>query len=275
MRRKEDIGFCWNCRKDYHYLFKIFLDSMVRLILRYLLFCLILIYPLFSHADTLSKVKESYLRGEYNEAKFFCLDELKNNLNANILYFAGIICTKLGEFSEARSYFRRILQDFKDSKVYEHALIKLADTYFLEGNWERSEGLYKDILNRYPHINYKPRVYLRLAQVSAKRGNWEDKNKYLKILRENYYNSVESKIAEELQKMDNFFTVQIGAFSNRSNALALLKEVSYKYPAYLVEDRQESSIFYKVRVGKYVDRLQAERVFYKLKEEGYPARIYP
>ncbi|MCM8823286.1 MAG: SPOR domain-containing protein [Candidatus Omnitrophica bacterium] len=248
---------------------------MLKLISKCLLFWLILIYPLFLYPDTLSKVKEAYLRGEYNEAKFLCLDELRNNLNANTLYFAGIICTKLGEFSEARSYFRRILQDFKDSKLYEQTLIKLADTYFLEGNWERSEGLYKDILNRYPHINYKPLVYLRLAQVSAKKGNWDDKNKYLKIIKENYYSSVESKIAEELQKMDNFFTVQIGAFSNRSNALALLKEVSYKYPAYLVEDREESLIFYKVRVGKYVDRLQAESTFYKLKEEGYPARIYP
>ena len=55
----------------------------------------------------------------------------------------------------------------------------------------------------------------------------------------------------------------------------MLKELKKKYPAYLVKEKKGKIVFYKVRVGKFKKRREAEKVYERLIEESYPACFYP
>lgn len=236
---------------------------------------LLLVVPLSSYSGSLDRAKEAYLYGDYNEAIRICQEIVEIKLSDEVLYFLALSYFKLGEYEKARDYFRYLLKEFKHSSVYETALVKLVDTYFLENNLDKAEGLYRSILEKYPSLNYKPLVYLRLAQVSAKKGRWSEEKKYLTLITENYKGSVESKLAQRLSQRGYFFTIQVGAFSKRDNALTYSREFKYKYPVYIVEEEDQDLVLYKVRVGKYKTRKQAEEIYQELAEKGYPARIYP
>jgi len=231
--------------------------------------------PLFAYTQSLDSAKKAYIRGDYSETIRICLDKINNGANDEALYFAGLSFSKLGNYPKARDYFRRLLKEFKNSRFHDKALIKMVDAYFLEGNMEKAKTLYKSILKEYPNLSYKPLVYLRLAQVSAKDGDWQNMHRYIDTIKYNYAGSAEYKLARRLERRGDFFTVQVGAFSSKSNAVRFSKRLRPVYPVYIAAEREEDFTLYKVRVGKYKSKSKAEYIYGKLTEEGYPARIYP
>ncbi len=227
-------------------------------------------------ASSMRDAQQAYLVGNYSEVISICSHFQGEYTNRDeALYLTALSYMKMGIYEKARSYFRSLLRNFKGSPFYESALVKLVDTYFLDNDIEYAEKLYKSILRKYPSISYKPLIYLRLAQISAKQGRWNDERKYINLIKTKYPHSVEQKLAERIEKRGYFFTVQVGAFSRYENALHFMKELKMRYRPYIVEEKDGDLTFYKVRVGKYKERQEAEIVFNRLRQEGYPARIYP
>ncbi|MBN2384107.1 tetratricopeptide repeat protein [bacterium] len=67
---------------------------------------------------------------------------------------------------------------------------------------------------------------------------------------------------------DRRYTIQVGAFKNRQNALDLLDALKIKgYEAYFLDAEQTNSTISKVRVGKCLPRAEAERIMEKLLKE--------
>jgi outer membrane protein assembly factor BamD (BamD/ComL family) len=183
----------------------------------------------------------------------------------------------MGNYSQARDYLMKLIQKYPRSGLYEQALIKFADCYFLENDIARAKDSYQDIEKKYPKSNYLPLVYLRLAQISAKEGNWQGKKKYLALLKERYPKSSEARFENNFgaDEPQDFFAVQVGAFANKKNALALKKELESRYDVYILEEKKGGLYLYKVRVGKFSNRKDAENAYGRLLKRGYPARIYP
>ncbi len=238
-------------------------------------FVFILMLPLALYAGSLNDAKEAYLYGDYNGVIQICREIIDNKPNVEAFYFMSLSFFNLGAYGLAREHFRVILNDFKGTPFFASSLVKLVDTYFLENNLNKAEALYKSILQKYPSLKYKPLVYLRLAQISAKKGNWEQKNKYLKIVTEDFKGSTEDRIARRLTRLGDFFTIQVGAFSNKSNAVKFSHKLKEQYPVYIIEEKEEDLTLYKVRVGKFKKKYRAENTAYKLRKQGYPVRIYP
>jgi len=230
---------------------------------------------LWATSININEIKKFYICGDYNEVIRLCLDRLKQKTDDETLYFIALSFSRLGNYPYARTYFRTLLKKFKDSHYHKKSLVKLVDTYFLEGNLIKAESLYKSIIEKYPRIDYKPLIYLRLAQIYAKKGEWDKMHKYINIIKTNYGNSFENQLAQRLEKRGDFFTIQVGAFSKKINALKFARELRSKYPVYVIREKEGELDLYKVRIGKYKDRDTAEDIFKKLLEEGYPARIYP
>jgi rare lipoprotein A len=71
--------------------------------------------------------------------------------------------------------------------------------------------------------------------------------------------------------MEGDFTIQVGAFAVRENALRLHDSLSRKYSdaSVMVFDRGDQ-IFYRVRVGRYSRLDQAEAGAARLQEQGFP-----
>ena len=225
-----------------------------------------------SYAFSLDDARRDYLNGDYEEA----LQKAKGlKRNDEVLYFLGLVYTKIANYPRAREYFISLTENYSGSKFYGQGMIKLADTFFLEGNFERAQQLYENIGKKTSTSSYLPLVYLRLSQIAEKQGRWEDKKKYINILKEKYPSSNELVVVDTLEERANFFTIQVGAFSDRRNAVNLKNELDEKYDTYIIEDKSGNYALYKVRVGKFNDRKEAERTWGKLVKQGYPARIYP
>jgi len=224
------------------------------------------------YAAPLDEAYKDYLSNDYEEA----LQKAKSlPHNDEVLYFLGLVYTKITNYPQAREYLISLTNNYPRSKFYEQGTIKLADTYLLEGNLERARQLYENIAKTAAASNYSSLVYLRLSQIAEKEGRWEDKKRYLNILKEKYPASNEFAIADTLEAREDFFTIQIGAFSDRRNAVNLKNDLDNKYNVYIIEDKTGNYVLYKVRVGKFKDRKEAERMWGRLVKQGYPAKIFP
>ncbi|MDD4294740.1 MAG: SPOR domain-containing protein [Candidatus Omnitrophica bacterium] len=230
--------------------------------------CVINVWP-----DALDSAYEEYLAGSYDEARDIAsrMPDSKEKL-----YFMGLVNIKLGNYSVAREHLRRYLQRYPESEDYETALIKLGDTYFLEGDLQRADNIFREIEEKYPNVDRLPVVYLRLAQISAKEGRWADKRAYLRIIDSDFRDAPEIEFADILKEQGDYFTVQVGAFGSKDNAYALDNELKkLGYSSYVDVTYKKDYTLYKVKVGKFYGRLDAESVYDKLIRQGYSAKIYP
>lgn len=237
---------------------------------RLLLFFVLL--PVAAYPFTLIDAHRDYLRGNYEEAVYKTKNLPKNE---ETLYFLGLVYTKMGNYSKARVFLRKLIKQFPGTELSKQGKIKLANTYFLTENYSKAKKMFKDIEKRCRRLDNMSLVLLRLAQISSRQGEWEEKQKYLERVKGKYPSSSEMKFVDILESYGDFFTIQIGAFSQEKNALSLVGELGKGYQVCVVKDTKGSYPLYKVRVGKYKDRRNAQKASLKLINEGYPARIYP
>lgn len=215
----------------------------------------------------------NYLHGDHEEV----MEKLKSaGDNDRALFLSGLANTKMGEYAKARSDFNELQKNYPNSQLKDATVIKLADTYFLEGNYLKAKSLYTNMeCNKAPK-NYLPTIYLRLAQIASKMGNWNEKRAYLQIIRERYPKSVEIKFADILDSYSDYFVIQVGAFGERKNAVALKSELVSDYPSVYIEEESNKNVnIYKVRIGKFKNKGEAQKTTHKLLNQGYPAKIYP
>ncbi len=70
------------------------------------------------------------------------------------------------------------------------------------------------------------------------------------------------------------YVVQVGAFTNKANAVRLKRGLSFKYPgAYMTEALIKGRTFHRVRAGRFGTREEAEDVAKRLGVEGYSSVI--
>ena len=222
--------------------------------------------------STLTDAQKDYLFGDYQEAI-----RKAESLPASDeqLYFLGSAHIKIGEYAKARTYLERLNKQYVRSGFKVQAMLKIADSYFFEQDFLAAGKMYKDIIGRYPNFDNMPRAYLRLIQINAKAGNWQEKNRLIKIFKDKYSRSSDLALVETIEGYGDFFTIQVGAFSEKKNAHVLRAELSKNYKPYIAQDKNENSSLYRVRIGRYRERREVERVRADLEKEGYPARIYP
>ncbi len=238
-------------------------------------FFLLSLQPLPAYPGSIENAYQEYLAGNLSRA-----DEIVKSLkkNGQALYLSGLIEVKKGDCRKARDYFEKIIEPYPNSYLCSKAQVKLADTYFLEKNYNRANQKFSKILGNKNQANNQPLILLRLAQIAAKQGRWADKGKYSELLKQKYPGSLEIKYINILDSFGNFFTVQVGAFTDRENALNLYNWLSESLDAHVFiveEESQEFPIIYKVRAGKFKDRYSVEKLAQYLEKEGYPTRIYP
>ncbi len=231
-----------------------------------------LILSVNSFSLNLADAQKDYLFGNYQAA--IRKAEMAKTTDES-LFFLGLVHIKIGEYELARTYLERLHKYFPNSSFRTRASVKIADSFFLQKDYLGAEKIYKDIKNRYPTFDGMPRVLLRLVQIYARQGDWSLKNKYMRIFKAEYPNCSEMVFVKKIEDYGDFFTIQIGAFSEKKNAIVLKAELSKEYKPYIVRERNGSYSLFKVRIGRYRDRHDVEKVSAKLLNKGYAARIYP
>ena len=214
---------------------------------------------------------QDYITGSYEDAA----DKAKNlPQSPQSLYLLGMCAMMLDDHQKARDYFEDVINKYPGSAFKEKALIKTADTFFLEDDFDRARPIYEKL--KQGGCTQMPLIYLRLAQIAMKEGRWSQKRAYMDELKNKFPQSAEARYLEILQKYEDYFTIQVGAFTDEGNAVSVKEDLLGKgFSAYLLNERGAAGMLCKVRVGKYSDRKAAKRTAEQLMNEGYPARIIP
>ncbi|GEM_PF-351160 len=241
-----------------------------------------------AYALDLDKVKSSFIGGDYKAAiaqgESLLAKTDNNTLGLDELYyFLGLSYMKAGNYLRASDIFEIIGSEFKKSPLRVDAALALGDTFFLRGDYDKAEKRYQDLLNNKQAARLKQEVYYRLSRCAAKAGNAEKEKDYLAKLGKEFPLNSEAEVESEKRAVSapaidlkGGYTVQVGYFSNDTNAGKLLHELTKKgYPAYTEKDDASGKRVYRVKVGKSAARGDVEAIEVKLSKEGYPTKICP
>lgn len=235
---------------------------------------------LLAKDTTLLKLEELLLKGDYIRLNYECNYLLsKPNLKDKdrVYYILAISLLKQNQFEQSRQVMEKIPLDFPKSTLLDDVSLLIADSYFLEKNFQEAVLRYKNVLIAYPRTKNLCFVYARLGESLRNMGNLEEAKYYFDLLKREFPLSLEcSQIPTVESTNGSFYTVQLGSFSKSPNARKLCDELLNKgYDAYVTKLEDGQKTLYRVRVGHFQSRLEAEYQEDKLKKEGYPTRICP
>lgn len=255
--------------------------------------CLVLrisfFYCLFIHnvfALNLDKIKEYFISGDYKAAISEgekILADTGNTSSAldELYYFLGLSYMKTSNYLRAADIFEIIGSEFKKSPLRGETTLALGDTFFLRGDYDKAEKKYQDLLANNQAIRLRPAVYYRLSRCAAKLSKPQAEQGYLVKLKQEFPLNLESRVENEkcaITAIDSNseYTVQVGYFSNNTNAGNLFSELTKKgYPAYIEKNDISGKQVYRVKVGQSVARREAEALETKLSKDGYSTKICP
>ncbi len=225
----------------------------------------------------LDKLKSDYLRGDYKaaiiEGERMLANSRISSHSDELYYFLGLSYSRDGNYLRASDIFEIIINEFQGSSLKNEAILGLGDTYFLRGDYRKAGEYYRRLLD---DNRLKPAVYYRLSQCAIKEGDVQEGRVYAEKLKTEFPLNPESKFNRELYPVNDFFSVQVGSFSNPVNANNLRDKLSARgYDAYIQEAEADAKKSYRVRVGKLKSRSEASLLEGKLSSEGYPTKITP
>jgi len=256
---------------------------MLKKSVSFILVILMLLMTREAYSLDLSSMKKNMLLGDYKSAIIEGEKLIAKNPHSDELYYLmGLCYLKDGNYLRASDIFEVIINEFEGSKLKEEAVMGLGDTYLLREDFDKAREVYQGIIKENPDSKLKAQVYYRLSEIGFKKGDVTQAKDYLVKLRERYPLTPELKQSQEIcpvakNNFNFYYSVQIGSFSNSSNAQNLTEKLLKSgYPAYVEEGSNVSGAkVYRVRVGKLQSRQEAENLNKKLVQEGYPTKICP
>lgn len=227
---------------------------------------------------SLKKIEKVFLEGKYEEV----VDTIKgysargSKLDDDSQYLMGRALLKLGRFSEARDYFSNVVNYSKGDKLLDKAYIGLADSYYLENDYEKAIEHYEKVLRYFPDSDDMPIVYYKLGDCYAKTGDRSKSNECNDKLLSSYPDSLEAKLVVVTDSEYVTYSVQVGSFKEWKNAERLNDELKRQgFDVNIFTTAVDDSRFYRVRVGQYSNRSDAEDMARTLLNKGYDVKIYP
>lgn len=240
-----------------------------------------LVFLLASHISTADAagVEEYFVNGEYEDA----VRESSRLLSSGpkeadkIYYILGTSLNKLGKYDAARGNLELLIKKYPKSRYVPLAQLGIADSHYLNNDFPNASHSYETYIKKYPKSEGAAIALFRLAKCSQKLGKWQSARNYYQKVKSEYPLSFEAQLAAQaLDEEILYFTVQVGSFSKKANALKLCDELIKKgYDASILRSESEGRDFYKVRVGRLNRREEAEELARRLQEEGLPTNILP
>jgi cell division septation protein DedD len=143
-------------------------------------------------------------------------------------------------------------------------------------DYPKAREYYRQVIDNDRDQKLLAPAYYRLSKLALKQGRTEEAQEYFTRLKKDFPDSPEANL-QDIPDPDIYYSVQVGAFSSRTNAANLAKELNEKgFAAYVQEQAPgEERAVYRVRVGKTVFLKDAKELKERLSSQGYPTKIYP
>ncbi len=222
----------------------------------------------------INELKEDFLRGDYKAAikegeKLMASPDQPKDIR-ELYYLLGLSYMKDGNYLRSSDIFEILINEYPGEPFRKEAMLGLGDVYMLSGNPQKAREWYTSLLSYDQNGKFKTIVQERLGKISINEGDTAAAQRFLKDVPPSV---VKSEF--DIQGIDGY-AVQVGCFSRQANAKRLTERLLAKeYRAYILTDTSGTDTLYRVRVGPYQERSQAELTKRKLVENGYPAKIIP
>lgn len=243
----------------------------------------IVVFPLAGYAQNkgIADLEATIIQEDYKKANVMAKSLLKDKLSAadalQVEYYLGLSDLRLGDYAQAYDVFRKVVNGRPAVELYEKAYIGVIDALYMQGYYENAlkEALW--LMKRHPKSEMMSLIYLKVARSNLKLARWIKAKEFLQKILKEYPDSFESATARQLLEEPQYFTVQVGAFTEQPRAERLVKElIQRKEYAYIVETKSpDGKRFFRVRVGQLTALNDAQALESKLSGFGYPTRIYP
>jgi tetratricopeptide (TPR) repeat protein len=243
----------------------------------------VLMFPsaAFAGNNAISDLEATIIQEDYKKANDMARDLLQRKLPTNdflqVEYYLGLSYLRLGDYAQAYDVFKKVVNDRPATELYEKAYIGVIDALYMQGYYENALKESTALMSRHSRSEMMSLIYLKAARSNLKLARWTKAKELLQKILKEYPESFESGVARQLLDEKQYFTVQVGAFTEKERAERLVKElIQRKEYAYVVETRSpDGKNFFRVRVGQMTALKDAQALESKLSGFGYPTRIYP
>jgi len=229
----------------------------------------------------LPDIEAAVMNKDYAQAKELASDIIKNSNNptekTEAQYYYGLAQLRLGQYADARSAFQSVMDTQPAQDVYDKAALSLIEGYYMDGFYTDALNSANQLLKKSPYSSFLSLIYFKIAGADLKLMRWEDANKYLNKIINEFPLSPEASVAKQLLEEKQYFAVQVGSFLDKGRALTLIDDLkgSGQY-AYVIETTApDGQKYYRVRVGQMSSLKDAEDLKKRLDKLGFPTLIYP
>ncbi len=231
-------------------------------------------------ADDLTSVQSAFLQGEYGsvlDRTKELLDRADSGSREELLYLQGVSALKLDDQELAQASLQRLVSEYPDGRWTVQGRMALAETYAAGHDYPKALAIYTQLIQEEQAKGVAPAAHLRLGELQRNLGLWKESKASLETVVQQAPATPEAQRARGMLEMEEFyFSVQVGAFGTKANALSLKKELERRgYVSMISEASMRGSSLYRVRVGQFASRMEAEKQEQRLQAEGFPTRIVP
>jgi tetratricopeptide (TPR) repeat protein len=230
---------------------------------------------------SLPDIEAAVMNKDYAQAKDLASQIIKDSNDpaqrTEAQYYYGLAQLRLGQYTDARSAFQSVMDSHPTQDIYDKAALSLIEGFYMDGFYTDALDAGNQLLKKSPYSSFLSLIYFKIAGADLKLMRWEDANKYLTKIINEFPLSPEAPIAKQLLEEKQYFAVQVGSFLDKGRALTLIDDLkgSGQY-AYVVETTaSDGQKYYRVRVGQMSSLKDAENLKKSLDKLGYPTLIYP
>jgi TolA-binding protein len=213
-----------------------------------------------------------------------------SKLRADALYWLASSKLAIGAADSAAVYFRRLIRDHPGNSLIGWAELGLIDALYMEQDYAAAQLRSQEFLQTRGSSDLAPMVLFRLFEIQEATGNRSAAAEILEQLVSSYPHTYQGKQARrqltewgwsdsagpsQPEPTEGDYTIQVGAFGKRSNALNLQTKLkSWGYQVEMIKRAGRHRTLYLVWVGRYQSREQALREAEKLeKDRGLPYQV--
>jgi tetratricopeptide (TPR) repeat protein len=229
----------------------------------------------------LPDIEAAVMNKEYPKARDLASAVIKDSSNpadrTEAQYYYGLAQLRLGQYADARGAFQSVMDAHPPQDIYDKATLSLIEGFYMDGFYSDALETANRLIRKSPKSAFLSLIYIKIAGSDLKLMRWEDANKFLNKIVNEFPQSPEAPVAKQLLEEKQYFAVQVGAFLDKGRALSLIDELkgNGQY-AYVVEtNASNGQKYYRVRVGQMSSLKDAEDLKIRLDKLGYPTLIYP
>jgi len=217
-------------------------------------------------------------------------DYADSGLRADALYWLASSKLAIGAADTAAVHFRRLIDRYPDSTLNAWGELGLIDVLYMKQDYSSAKVRCQTFLRIRSKNDLIPVILFRLFEVHEALGERSQAVEILNRLVRSYPGTYQGKQAQrqltvwggsekeptsESQPGDGDYTIQVGAFGKRSNALNLQSQLrSWGYEVEMIKRAGRHRTLYLIWVGRYQTRQDALPVAEKLeRDRGLPYQV--